>query len=188
MADRYNDYEARLEAKRKDDEKRWREIAEQIRQPSDLSGKYPMSPELQAMLMSGYARPIGGGGGGGGGMSWLDKGVTPRPMLTPEQREAQSRAYAAVGTETPRGRGSAVEDERKRLEAMMAIYKGKDVLSAEEQAHVAALREAWNKLSGIKTPETLPEEEDEGFWSGIGKSFKSWFGGEKKSPGLQGLE
>lgn len=124
------------------------------------------------------------------------KGATPPSTITPQQEGILSR-YGdfrdtldfALGVGGRRGAGeSAADAERKRLEAMMAIYKGKDVLSAEEQAHVAALREAWNKLSGIKTPETLPEEEDEGFWSGIGKSFKSWFGGEKKSPGLQGLE
>ncbi len=186
---RYDDYEALLEAKRKDDELRWQEIAKQIRQHSDLSGKYPMSPELQAMQMSGYARPIGGGGGGGGGMSWLDKGVTPRPMLTPEQREAQSRVYEGMGKDKPAdGRGSAEEDERKRLEAMLKMLYAIPTLTPQQEKMRIETERRWSALSGQPIPEgvagSLPKKKSA--W----ERFKGLFTSDDDEVrgGLQGLE
>lgn len=182
MADRYNNYEAWLEAKRKDDEKRWREIANQIRQHSDLSGKYAVSPEVQAMQMSGYARPIGGGGGGGGrgggGMSWLDKGVTPRPMLTPEQRktaelqrvtEGKVRDAVEAEAEAKRkyyngdGKFGATGYEANMLQAAIedardAYYKFRKDFGPEDPVTIA-LRNQWAKLAGDAVPEETGKEE-----------------------------
>jgi hypothetical protein len=171
MAD---DYAARLEAKRKDDEKRWRDLQYQLSVGSPM-GQTNKAIEAQQMLGQ-----ISGAGGtrpsAAPGPSWLNAATPagPRPMLTPEQRAAQSRVYESTGRE-PIGRRESVEDERKRLEAMLAMLsKDKFNLSPQEKLMMDAAQRRWSQLSGIDIPagtSTEAEEDAPGWWQKTKRFF-----------------
>ncbi len=162
MANDYaDDYAARLEAKRKDDEKRWRELQYQLSVGSPMG---QTNKAIEAMQMLGQISGAGGTKPAASPFkSWLDapEAAAPRPMLTPEQRAAQSRMLSQAGAPTaPRagGRGS-VEDERKRLEAMLGmLYKDKHNLTDQQKIMMNAAQKRWSELSGFKMPEGVSSE------------------------------
>ena len=159
-----NDYEARLEAKRKDDERRWRELQYQLSVGSPMG---QTNKPIEAMQMLGQISGAGGTKPAADPFpSWLNApaAAAPRPLLTPEQKAAQSRIYASAGGPTGRGGGGEGDDERKRLEAMLGAYKGKAVLSPQEEAEVKALKEKWYKLSSMAMPEGLSGNEEVSKW------------------------
>ncbi len=185
---RYDDYEARLEAKRKDDEKRWRDLQYQLSVGSPM-GQTNKAIEAQQMLGQ-----ISGAGGTKAAAapfpSWMNTPTAgPRPMMTPEQREAQSRVYEGMGKDKPAGgRGSAEEDERKRLEAMLKMLYAIPTLTPQQEKMRIETERRWSALSGQPIPEgvagSLPEKKSA--W----ERFKGLFTSddEEVRGGLQGLE
>ena len=185
---RYDDYEAWLEAKRKDDEKRWRDLAYQLSVGSPM-GQTNKAIEAQQMLGQ-----ISGAGGTKAAAapfpSWMNAPTAgPRPMMTPEQREAQSRVYEGMGKEKPAaGRGSAEEDERKHLEAMLKMLYAIPTLTPQQEKMRIDTEKRWSALSRQPIPEgvagSLPKKK-----SAL-ERFKGLFTSDDDEVrgGLQGLE
>lgn len=198
MADRYNDYEAWLEAKRKDDEKRWRDLQYQLSVGSPM-GQTNKAIEAQQMLGQ-----ISGAGGtrpsASPPPSWLNAPAAgPRPMLTPEQRgmegkvrgaaeaeaEAMRKFYEGGGKFSTTGRGGAENPYKDLLDELAPYMKRNELeLSEAERAQKYAIINEINKLKG-RDAIPVPTGEDESVW------YKPWTWGSKSKPsggGLQGLE
>lgn len=188
MPSNVSDYAAMLEAKRKDDEKRWQALLSLTSAGSPMG---QVNQPVEAMQMLGQ---IGGAGGTKAAASpfpsWLNAPAdgAPRPMPTPEQKKAQSAIYATAGQPETNVRGGAGEDERKRLEAVMGLYGKKAFLSPKEEAELEAIKKRWAALSGIDMPEGLSNEVEEPStwykpWTWKGKGSKAPSTG--KLPGME---
>lgn len=169
-----DDYESRLEAKRKDDEKRWRDLQYQLSVGSPMG---QTNKAVEAMQMLGQ---ISGAGGTRPSAtpppSWMNAPTAgPRPMMTPEQREAaelqrgtEGKVRGAVEAEAEAKRkyyegdgkfgatGRGGDDDKRLQDAIKywsdTYFKFLDKKGGEDPDTINA-RKKWGELTGMTTPE-----------------------------------